>query len=1242
MPTRSSRLIWAFFVVGLFASGLAYWQSRNLIERELDARLQLATTEVISRLLRQVNAYAEVLRGVQAQFIVHPDLSRRDFQRLYRALSLEARLPGVQGIAFSARVAPASREAVDTVLERELKDNDLGYPTAFRRAEIGLEDAYIVRYVEPIAVNRVGVGINQSDGGIRRASIQRARDTGDLSVSSRLQFLARPDAPEGAIFFLPLYRGGTVPSTLDQRRTEFSGVVSIAVRLDDMLRDVFGPKLLDDLDIEIYDLQPAQGQSLQYDRHHLLFDSGNSAGAVSLHGGNAAFPHQRTEDLEIGGSTWRVQVTALPTLVRASQRWLPPLAALGTALLSVLAFCFMRMLEHRRRAASARANVAEQALQSKEAQLSRISDAIEQMLWTISIPDRQIRFVSPAVEAICGRPAQAFYDAPQLWLGCLHPEDKESILALMEQITVTGTEEFECRIVRPDAAVRWIKGKAHFTAGIRPGTGRIDGILTDVTELRRAHAALLRNNRALRAIHACDAVIAGATDETDLLQGICEVMVDAGYRLAWAGVLRGEMEALLVPVASAGEHQDYLGSLQDALALGERDPGPLGEALRTRAPVIANRLASDARFAQRRDEALRRELYAKLTLPLSDGDQPIGLLNVYAQEEDAFDAEEVRLLDGLAQGVAVALQSYQHRRARSAAEAALRLRQRAIEACANPIAITRFEAPHYPTQYVNPAFERVTGYPASAILGQGLRLLCREDLDQAGVAELDAAHAQQRDGHAVIRGYRRDGSMFWADVYLAPVRDEAGQVTHFVAAIYDITTSRQYEADLEYRTNFDGLTGLPNRNLLRDRAEQALALAKRDKRSAWLVCIDLDRLKFVNDTLGHDAGDSVLQQVAQRLSAALPATDTVARANGDAFVVVLSDATDEHAAAATMQRLMETVAKPLTVKGHEYFLTCSAGVAVYPADGADVESLMRHADIAMHRAKELGRNTFQFYTRALNARAMERLRLEADLRHAVRREELVLHYQPQVDLHSGRIVGMEALVRWQHPQLGMVSPSRFIGVAEETGLISQIGEWVLRTACQQNKRWQDAGYGALRVAANVSANQFHQQNLMQIVVSVLEETGLAGACLDIELTEGVVMTDVEYVVGILHQIKKLGVKLSIDDFGTGYSSLAYLRRLPVDALKIDQSFVRNLTTNDDEAAIVRSVIALAHSLGLQVIAEGVETAAQLTYLQDHGCDQIQGYYFSEPLPADAFERLLAQDRHLRLANELPLTLESRP
>ena len=1242
MPTRSSRLVWAFLVVGLFAGGLAYWQSRTLIERELDARLQLATTEVTNRLLRQVNAYAEVLRGVQAHFIVHPDLSRRDFQRLYRALSLEARLSGVQGIAFSTRVARASREAFDTVLERELKDNDLGYPTTFRRAEIGSEDSYIIRYAEPIARNRVGVGINQSDGGIRRAAIQRARDMGDLSVSPRLQFLARPDAPEGAIFFLPLYRGGTAPSTLDQRRAEFSGVVSIAVRLDDMLRDVFGPKVLDDLDVEIYDLQPAQGQSLRYDRHHLLFDSGNSAGAVSLHAGNAAFPHQRTEDLEIGGSTWRVQVTALPTLIRASQRWLPPLAALGTGLLSVLAFCFMRMLEIRRRAANARANVAEQALQSKEAQLSRISDAIEQMLWTISIPDRQIRFVSAAVEAICGRPALSFYDAPLLWLECLHPQDKESILALMEQITVTGTEEFECRIVRPDGAVRWVKGKAHFTAGTTPSAGCIDGILTDITELRRAHAALLRNNRALRAIHACDAVIAGATDETDLLQGICEVMVDTGYRMAWAGVLRGEMEALLVPVASAGEHQDYLGSLQDALALGERDPGPLGEALRTRGPVIANRLASDARFAQQRDEAIRREFHAKLTLPLSDSGQPMGLLNVYAREEDAFDAEEVRLLDGLAQGVAVALRSYQHRRARSAAETALCLRQRAIEACANPIAITRFEAPGYPTQYVNPAFERVTGYPASAILGQGLRLLCRDDLDQAGVAELDAAHKQQRDGHAVIRGYRRDGSMFWADVYLAPVRDETGQVTHFVAAIYDITSSRQYEAELEYRTNFDGLTGLPNRNLLRDRAAQALALAKRNKRSAWIVCMDLDRLKFVNDTLGHDAGDSVLQQVAQRLSAALPATNTVARANGDAFVVVLSDATDEHAAAAATQRLMETVTKPLTVKGHEYFLTCCAGVAVYPTDGVDAESLMRHANIAMHRAKEVGRSTFQFYTRALNARAMERLRLEGDLRHAVQRDELVLHYQPQVDLHSGRIVGMEALVRWQHPQLGMVSPSRFIGVAEETGLISPIGEWVLGTACKQNKRWQDAGYGDLRVAVNVSAQQFHQQDLMQIVVGVLEETGLAGSCLDIELTEGVVMTDVEHAVRILHQMKGLGVKLSIDDFGTGYSSLAYLRRLPVDVLKIDQSFVRNLTAHDDEAAIVRSVIALAHSLGLQVIAEGVETAAQLAYLRGHGCDQVQGYYFSEPLPADAFEQLLAQGKHLPPANELTPMVNSRP
>jgi len=364
--------------------------------------------------------------------------------------------------------------------------------------------------------------------------------------------------------------------------------------------------------------------------------------------------------------------------------------------------------------------------------------------------------------------------------------------------------------------------------------------------------------------------------------------------------------------------------------------------------------------------------------------------------------------------------------------------------------------------------------------------------------------------------------------------------------------------------------------------------------------------------------------IAARLRSALRDTDTVARLSGDEFVVILTEHDDERLTPDIVQRLMDSVALPVMLGSKEFFVTASIGVAVFPTDGAGAEGLIEHADIAMYRAKKLGRNNYQFYTPAMNEEAMERVRIESALRNALERNEFMLHYQPQVNLATGQIVGMEALIRWQHPELGVVSPERFISVAEETGLIVPIGAWVMRTACAQNKRWQDAGLGLLRVAVNLSARQFGSPKLLADIGAVLQQTGLAADYLEIELTESLFMSDVTEAVETLHGMKSLGVHLSIDDFGTGYSSLSYLSRFPIDVLKIDRSFVSAIGADASDAPIVASIIALAHNLQLNVIAEGVESAEQLDYLRRHGCDEMQGYYFSRPLAADMFEQLLRQ------------------
>jgi diguanylate cyclase (GGDEF)-like protein/PAS domain S-box-containing protein len=558
-------------------------------------------------------------------------------------------------------------------------------------------------------------------------------------------------------------------------------------------------------------------------------------------------------------------------------------------------------------------------------------------------------------------------------------------------------------------------------------------------------------------------------------------------------------------------------------------------------------------------------------------------------------------------------------------EKSLRLRERVIEVSSNAVIICSASAPDFAIEYVNPAFEHITGYNASDVVGRRLESLQGNSQDQQNIEEIRAALREKREGHALLRNYRKDGTGYWNDLFIAPVQDDDGVISHFVVAQYDITAVMRYEAELEFQAKHDTLTGLANRNLLRERLTHAIADAERNGLPVWILFVDLDRFKFINDTLGHEAGDILLKTLAMRLQSVARDADTVARLGGDEFVLVLPEYTDDGPGLAVLQQIMDAVAQPLVLEQHEFFLTCSIGVAVYPNDGLTAEILTKHADIAMYRAKETGRNTFQFYTPSMNERTLDRLSIEADLRHALERQEFSLHYQPQINAMSGQIVGMEALIRWNHPLHGMIPPARFIGLAEEMGLIVPIGAWVISQACIQTKAWQQAGLGDLRVAVNLSARQFTQKNLVQAIADVLHATGLEPRFLELELTESMVMNDVDNAITILRNLKGLGVHIAIDDFGTGYSSLSYLRRFPIDVLKIDQSFVNDLMVDADDAAIVVSIISLAHSLRLQVIAEGVENSDQLAFLRAHGCDQLQGYYFSKPISADGFERLLQAD-----------------
>jgi len=522
----------------------------------------------------------------------------------------------------------------------------------------------------------------------------------------------------------------------------------------------------------------------------------------------------------------------------------------------------------------------------------------------------------------------------------------------------------------------------------------------------------------------------------------------------------------------------------------------------------------------------------------------------------------------------------------------------------------------------NEKFAEVSGYSRDELQGQDHRILNSGVHLISFFSDLWSTIVRGETWRGEICNRTKTGALYWEDSAIVPLKDDEGKVARFISISIDITERKQAEQKMMHMATHDALTGLPNRNLLQDRIQQALAHNRRSHDRAAVLFIDLDQFKTINDSLGHDVGDLLLIEVADRLLPSMRDEDTVARQGGDEFIVLLPTIGNIQDAGTLGQALLETLTEPYQVKGNELHISASIGIAIYPDDGEDVDTLLKNSDIAMYHAKESGRNNCQFFTPKMNAMAAERHSLGSELRHALARNEFRLYFQPKVGIANGEIAGMEVLLSWQHPQHGLTSPLKFIPLAEETGLIVPIGEWVLKSTCLQLKAWQDAGYVVPRVAVNLSARQFHQKNLVETIVRILNETGVEARFLELEITEGILMENTDEVIETLHQLKEMGLEISIDDFGTGYSSLSYLKQFPIDSLKIDRSFVMDIAADLDDAAIVTAIIALAHSLRMKVIAEGVEDAEQLAFLTEQGCDQYQGFYFSKALAASDIMAML--------------------
>jgi diguanylate cyclase (GGDEF)-like protein/PAS domain S-box-containing protein len=743
--------------------------------------------------------------------------------------------------------------------------------------------------------------------------------------------------------------------------------------------------------------------------------------------------------------------------------------------------------------------------------------------------------------------------------------------------------------------------------------------------------AELRNERMTQlyaALSQCNQAIVRCTDEDELFSQICcDAVIFGGMKMAWIGMLDVTSKQLK-PVASYGSGTEYLEGI-DISVDGNKASGrgPTGTSMRENRPFWCQDYQHDSATKVWRERGAKFGWKASAALPLHKNGTVIGVFTLYAAEINAFDEPARNLLVEMAMDIDHALNSFEREAQRRQAESLLADSHHLLKMVIDTAPVRVFwKDTELRYMGCNPAFAKDAGADsAQDIIG-------KDDFQLAWKAL--AEHYQADDLKVMASNMPKlafeeqqttsDGRNIWLRTSKVPLQNEANEIIGLLGIYEDITEQKHTEERIHYLANYDLLTGLPNRTQLNDHLKYALSLAKCGNGHLALMFLDLDHFKDVNDTLGHSIGDALLVELGRRLRQVLRTEDTVTRMGGDEFILLLPGV-NAIGAAHVAQKLLDAIAESYLIDLYELALTASIGIALYPEDGVDLETLCKSADAAMYRAKQEGRQCYRFFTQEMQARSARNLQLVNALHHALERDQLHIYYQPQVTLHNSHIIGAEALLRWQHPELGMVSPAEFIPVAESSGLILPIGEWVLKSAVRQAKAWMDEGFGPLIMAVNLSSVQFRHPDLPELVTRILEEEGYPPEYLELELTESVAMHNPQGVIAMMNNLHERGVRMSIDDFGTGYSSLSYLKKFKVYKLKIDQTFVRDTSTDPEDKAIVSAIINLAKSLGLRTIAEGVETEGQFAFLREQGCDEMQGYLFSKAVPAKQFEDLLKQD-----------------
>ena len=866
-------------------------------------------------------------------------------------------------------------------------------------------------------------------------------------------------------------------------------------------------------------------------------------------------------------------------------------------------------------------------LEESELQLRLATEMAGIAIWNYDFKSNQM-FRTRNHDQLYGLPWQQRWDI-DTFMQATHPDDRDLGGAIIQAAVAPGGPDdyaFDFRVIVPDGAPRWLWAKGQVTERDADGRGLVvRGVLLDITERKATEAKLQRMTQLYAALSQCNQAIVRCASEQELFAQICRDAVQfGGLKMAWIGMIDADT-GLVQPVASFGPGVDYLQSIEIRLSADSpTGRGPTGICLRESRPYWCQDYQQDPATAPWRERGARYGWRSMAALPLLRKSQTVGAFVVYADVPDAFDEAAQKLLIEMAMDISFAMDRFVDEGERKQAVEDLRVSDLHLR--------TIIET--------EPECVKVVGKSGALMEmnSAGLAMLEVDSIESARTHNLiDFITPEHREAFRDLHGrvmngesgtlefeiVGRKGARRWLETHAAPMRDAQGAGVSLLGVTRDITERKHSESRIQYLANFDALTGLPNRNLLADHVQYAISLMRHGNENLTVMFIDLDRFKDINDTLGHSLGDAFLIETGRRLQSVLRESDTVSRLGGDEFILVLSDS-GAQAAAHVAEKLLESISRPCRIGPYDLVVTASIGIAIFPNDGKDLETLSRSADTAMYRAKQEGRNGYRFFTAEMQARATRHMRLTHAMHRALELDQFHLHYQPQIAIDSGNVIGAEALLRWNHPEFGNLSPAEFIPVAEYSGLILPIGEWVLRTAVHQLKEWMDRGHPPMVMAVNLSAVQLRHRSLPDLVRDILAEARLPPESLELELTESVAMHDPEGAISVMDRLHEHGIRMSIDDFGTGYSSLNYLKKFKVYKIKIDQSFIRELDSRAEDRAIVAAIISMSKSLGLLTIAEGVEMSEQLAFLSEQGCNEAQGYYYSKPLPAAECEAFLVR------------------